>query len=952
MAKSLFLGILVTIAQMCADYCAAADDAANQPQTISHARSLFLTGKYAEAGEAYDKLLKSEPVAAAIGLARVTEAQGKSDDAIQRLEKVVKEREKEPAIHAELARLKFERGDHEATAKLVEQALKLNADQPLARWIQAELYRTAGRLQDANAAYKWFVDFYNRQDRIDDPDTLRLIGRAAAQHARWNRLSDQYHFLVNELYPAILQLDEHYWPAHFEAGLLFLEKYNRGEAARSFNTALAINPNAAEAHAALAALALQDYELEQAKRHLDRALEINPNLLWARQLEADIRLASIDPHGAVELLEKARELNPKSDETLGRLAAALIGRDAMPEKIDEMPLGKLIDEVNQRNAHAGEFYNALGDGLDKLRRYPAAGKFYRETIDRMPQLVAPYGQLGLIEMRLADEAAAEKTLTKAFEVDPFNVRVNNTLKVLEILAGYATLETEHFVLKFDRAQDEMLAHTAAAYLEDDVYPRLVEKLGYEPKQKTLIEFFSRARNTDGHGWFSARMVGLPYVGTVGACAGRVVAMVSPNDGRTKFNWARILRHEFVHVVNLAQTDFAIPHWYTEALAVHYEDIPRPKEWEQVLRERAAEAKLFTLETINTGFSRPKTSADWALAYCQAELYAEYMIERFGDDALAKLLNAYAQNLATPAAIKRAFDIDVDEFERGYRERVDKLVAQRTVASDEKIETRAVLETKYNANPDDPDIAAQLALACLNENDIAIRKRARQLVDVILKQNPKHILANYVLAKLKLAAGEADEAIAVLERSLDREKPDRQTLALLAELKTKAGSEDALALYELGAEKYPGDLQWSRALARFYLTARDGNKLAPVLVRLANADPDNVTMRKKLALMAVDRQDHAETARWAREAIHIDANDAEMHRTLADALLAQKSHHRAAAAYQIAKLADPRDAGVRVGLVRALVADNQQVAARVELEAFEQLSPDHAEIEPLRELVGK
>ena len=152
-------------------------------------------------------------------------------------------------------------------------------------------------MKEADRAYKWFVDYYNRQERIADPDTLRLVGRAAAQYARWNRLSDQYHFLVNELYPDILKLDEHYWPAHFEAGLLFLEKYNRGEASRSFNKALAINPNAAEVHAALAALALQDYELEQAKRHLARAVEINPNLLWAKQLEADMHLASFDPQG-------------------------------------------------------------------------------------------------------------------------------------------------------------------------------------------------------------------------------------------------------------------------------------------------------------------------------------------------------------------------------------------------------------------------------------------------------------------------------------------------------------------------------------------------------------------------------------------------------------------------------------------------------------------------------
>ncbi len=651
-------------------------------------------------------------------------------------------------------------------------------------------------------------------------------------------------------------------------------------------------------------------------------------------------------------MEKARELNPRSEETLGRLAAALIGRDGLPEELESTPLGKLIDEVNERNSHAGEFYNAVGDGLDKLRRYPAAAQFYRQAIDRMPQLVAPYGQLGLIEMRLADEAAAEKTLKQAFEVDPFNVRVNNTLKVLEVLAGYATIETEHFVLKFDRAQDEVLARTAAVYLEDEVFPRLVQRLGYEPKQKTLIEFFSRAHNTDGHGWFSARMVGLPYVGTVGACAGRVVALVSPNNARTKFNWARVLRHEFVHVVNLAQTDFAIPHWYTEALAVYYEDLPRPKAWEQVLATSAAEGKLFTLATINTGFSRPKTSAEWALAYCQAELYAEYMVERFGAEALSKLLSQYSANQLTPAAIKRAFDMEVDEFERGYREYLDKTVALLKFAAVNESETRATLEAKFNANPGDLDVAAELALACFNESDPAMRQRARQLVEMILKQDPRNSLATYVLARLKLAAGESDEAIAILERNLDRQKPDRRTLALLAELKTKAGSDDALTLYELGAEKYPNDLEWSRALARFYLVGGREDKLATVLARLAEADADNLPMRQKLALLAAKRGDHAEAERWSREAIHIDANDADMHRTLADALLAQKKHRQAAAAYEIAKLADPRDTAVRTGLIRALAGDNQRERAAVELRAFEQLSPDHSEIEPLRELVGK
>ena len=76
----------------------------------------------------------------------------------------------------------------------------LDANQLLARWLRGELHRVAGRLDEAEAAYRWLVDYYNAND-VNDAESLRWIGLAAAHYARWNRLSDQFSFLVNELYP-------------------------------------------------------------------------------------------------------------------------------------------------------------------------------------------------------------------------------------------------------------------------------------------------------------------------------------------------------------------------------------------------------------------------------------------------------------------------------------------------------------------------------------------------------------------------------------------------------------------------------------------------------------------------------------------------------------------------------------------------------------------------------
>src|SRR6185312_4536138 len=236
--------------------------------------------------------------------------------------------------------------------------------------------------------------------------------------------------------------------------------------------------NAAEVHAALAALALQNFQVDDARRSIERALEINPALQEAYVHRADSLFANYEAAAAIEALEQALPLNPRSEQTLGRLAAAYAAVDGAEADRTETRFGKLIAEVDARNPHAGEFYESLAAGLELCRKYPAAARYYREAVERMPQLTAPRGALGLMCMRLGDETEAKQLLDASFEIDPFNVRVSNSLKVLEVLDGYAVLETEHFVLRFDRGQDDLLARYAAKYLEEDVYPQLVEHFGF------------------------------------------------------------------------------------------------------------------------------------------------------------------------------------------------------------------------------------------------------------------------------------------------------------------------------------------------------------------------------------------------------------------------------------------------------------------------------------------
>src|SRR5262249_28081043 len=155
----------------------------------------------------------------------------------------------------------------------------------------------------------------------------------------------------------------------------------------------------------------------------------------------------------------------------------------------------------------------------------------------------------------------------------------------------------------------------------------------------------------------------------GACTGRMFAMVSPNgtrDGRqlAPFNWARVLRHEMVHIFNLEQTHFLVPHWFTEGLAVTNEGFPRPQVWNTLLVKRVPAGELMNLDNIDLGFMRPRSPEDWSMAYCQAQLYVEYLRLKFGDKVVGELLAAYAGGLDTSAALDKVCKVDKATIEKG------------------------------------------------------------------------------------------------------------------------------------------------------------------------------------------------------------------------------------------------------------------------------------------------
>ncbi len=852
-----------------------------QAADLAEARLRWLRGNYAEARALFADLTKQEAtrVAALVGLSRAWQSEGKLDKANAVLESALKDaKQPHPDLLAEKADLCYQLGDWENALKQANAAIAGQSDHFLARWVKARILRDRGDLQGADQAMRWFVRTYTQRNFNDQPivdaEDLILISQAAAENARWHQLSDQFSFILNEVIADALKAEPDYWPAEWLAGMMLLEKFNRPAALKAFNKALQINPRATEALIGKGLAALQTLEFKAAEQFANTALAINPHHSAALRLQADIQLAAGELDQARKLLKEARTVNPRDTKTLARIAAChYLQRD-------QQALAALVAQVDQFDKKPSTFYFELAEALENRRVFTAAQQFYEKALAARPFLPDARCNLGLLYLRLGNEPKAREFLTQAFRADPFHVRVANSLKVLRHLEQYETLNTDHFAIRYDPNQDTSLARVLADYLEDE-YAHLERQFSYAPNEKILVEVFNN------HEMFSGRTVALPDLHTIGACTGKVITMVSPHAKgiREPFNWGRVVRHELVHIFNLAQTEFMVPHWLTEGLAVRNEKFARPDAWMIILRDRLEKDQLLNLDTIVLAFVRPRSPEEWSLAYCQSNLYVDFLIKEYGEGVIARLLAAFAKDPDPKRVLGSVCGTPLPDFEKRYRAYLEEVVAPyRHQVGTNALKTVKQMQEALANQPDNAELAAQLAEVYRRRRQPA---KASKLVDVALTSEPAHPLASVVKARLESAAGHHLTALKLLETALDKHPDDPRLIRALArQYVTLKELSKAAELLERGRRLAPTQGNWLEELAQVYLRIDRKTKLAEVLSQLIEKDAEDLESRVRLAALWLELEKPKLAAEIAKEALLIDVREVTARRILLDALQQQ------------------------------------------------------------------
>jgi hypothetical protein len=190
-----------------------------------------------------------------------------------------------------------------------------------------------------------------------------------------------------------------------------------------------------------------------------------------------------------------------------------------------------------------------------------------------------------------------------------------------------------------------------------------ERYQFHPKEPIIIEIYPN------HDDFAVRTVGTPGVGLLGVAFGYLFAMDSPT-GRASgdFHWGTTLWHELAHVFTLEVSANRIPRWFSEGLSVfeEWESGPIPEiQFRDFVFQAINEDLLLPVTDLDSGFIRPTYENQVVVSYVQAGLICEFIAGRWGDEALARMLQHFKARASTAETIEAVLAIEAKRFDTDF-----------------------------------------------------------------------------------------------------------------------------------------------------------------------------------------------------------------------------------------------------------------------------------------------
>ncbi|MBL4700620.1 MAG: hypothetical protein JKX85_05105 [Phycisphaeraceae bacterium] len=740
--------------------------------------------------------------------------------------------------------------------------------------LQADAMQMLGQLDQATQALTPWREKVLKHLPENAAD-LTYAGILLSQLAKLQGLpARDYQQAMNWFAQAHDQIDRLYWPAYLAEAQLLFDKGSRQQAAQAIMDTLALQPNCSEAWLLLGRMSVDSFQFEKSTDCINKLRMINEDHLFADELEIRALLAQRDIQAVPKILNRVLDQYPKH-RTFVALKAAL---HAM--QFDSVQLEQTLDEFDRLSPGSPLALATAGEFLSVARQYDWAEQLLRKAIAMQPNWPKPRSELALLLMQAGRDDQAFSELKQAAALDPFHKHVQNQLELTEQMQGFKTLKTKHFLITYPPGSDEALALDMQQML-DQIYMNVTSSFSHQPKRTTQIQIMPNER------WFAVRITGIPEIWTTAACTGDVIAMTPPKTGarqRGAYDWARVIQHEFTHTVTLDLTHNRLAHWFTEACAVAMEPGGRDYNTCQLLAEALHNDTLFDLKSINWAFVRPKTPKERPLAYAQANWMYDYITVTFGHDAILDILKNFGKTNDSQVVIKTVTGQDEKTFMQGFKQWAHPQVQQWGLGQYDGDEALApilqafaqgikapkeIMQTLIAEHANHPEVLRIAAEIALQDDD---PKKARAAIMRYAQARPVDPWPNMQMVKIAQQLNHKEELIGALTALDDNEQATGQWAFQLARLYAKDKHWPlALASAKRAIQREPYNADYRETAATMALLTADMKQALHQIRALTLLEPQRPIHWARLAAIAKRIGDHKLSQQAATHAMKLDPN---------------------------------------------------------------------------------
>lgn len=506
------------------------------------------------------------------------------------------------------------------------------------RWLGVSVHRYNNDSVTANQMLAEIEDLIRRTPwRYRDLDNqLMMVQFLLQQQVDAKEILDKILKPIRDQNPRLPQV-------YLTIGSLALEKADYAMAAENYEKAVELDPANPDAHLGVAK-SYKPSDWKKAAEALQQALSRNARHAPSLLMLADQQVSGENYTGAVALLDEVLNVNPEHP-VAWSYKAALAHLDS-----------RHVDEAECRSRALShwpgnpEVDHIIGRELSEKYRFKEGSQYQRRSLVYDPRFLPAKMQLAHDLLRLGQELEGWKLAEEVFDADQYSVVAHNLLTLRDNLSQFTSLEQNGFVVRMDRREADLYGSYVLELLAE-AEQTLVTKYQVELEKPIFIEIFPRQQD------FAIRTFGLPGGdGYLGVCFGRVITMNSPAaQGASLTSWRSVLWHEFCHVVTLQKTRNKMPRWLSEGISV-YEEGQREPAWGQKINPTFQRfltgEELTPVSDLSAAFLAPKSALHLQFAYYESSLVVQYLVEKYGQEALQSVLEELSNGMAINDALSR------------------------------------------------------------------------------------------------------------------------------------------------------------------------------------------------------------------------------------------------------------------------------------------------------------